>query len=66
MKAGEARSIYSAQISALQEQRSALLARKKELEKKNRFRITFYICILFIFGMLSFKKDLFYFQKRSL
>ena len=35
MKAGEARSIYSAQISALQEQRSALLARKKELEKKS-------------------------------
>lgn len=35
MKAGEARSIYSAQISALQEQRGTLLARKKELEKKS-------------------------------
>ena len=36
MKAGEARSIYSAQISALQEQRSTLLARKKELEAIDR------------------------------
>lgn len=36
MKAGDARKVYSAQIQTLQDQRSDLLKRKKELEQKSK------------------------------